>query len=69
MCSHPLRAYRQREGKTLGQLADELGTSAASLSRIETGKQAPSWPLVARVQELTKGEVRPDDFLPSAACS
>jgi transcriptional regulator with XRE-family HTH domain len=60
---HPLRAYRLRIGESLAALAHRVGTSKATLSRIETGKQNASLTLIAKLKAETKGELCADDFL------
>lgn len=61
--SHPLRAYRDRHRLTLEALADRTGTTKATLSRIENGKQSPSRGMMARLRLESKGELSADDFL------
>lgn len=61
---HPLRQYRQDKGITLEDVAKAVGTSSATISRIERRKQAASWSLVAKLREVTNGRIRADDFLP-----
>lgn len=61
---HPLRAYRDRTGQSLEELAKECGTTRATLSRIENGLQNPSLDLMDRIRTATGGAVRADDFLP-----
>jgi transcriptional regulator with XRE-family HTH domain len=60
---HPLRAYRQRIGESLAALAERVGTSKATLSRIETGKQNASLTLIAKLKAEAKGQLSADDFL------
>ena len=61
---HPLRTYRERSRQSLEELAKECGTTRATLSRIETGRQNPSLDLMDRIRTATGGAVRADDFLP-----
>jgi transcriptional regulator with XRE-family HTH domain len=61
---HPLKRYRLKHGLTLDDIAEQVGTSPATISRVENRKQAASWGLVAKLKEITKGIVTPDDFLP-----
>ncbi len=60
---HPLRRYRKDTETTLDALAEKIGATAATLSRIETGKQDPSLDLVRRLIEATGGAVSASDFL------
>lgn len=63
---HPLKIWREREGKRLEDVASEAGASPASISRIENRKQYPSLELVARLKSLSRNELSADDFLPKA---
>lgn len=67
---HPLRAWRERHGVSLRQLADRLRgddedplISYASLGRIERGLQPPSWAVLERLYEITDGQISPNDFI------
>jgi transcriptional regulator with XRE-family HTH domain len=51
---HPLRAYRGRKALSLSALARQVGTSKATLSRIENGRQEPSLALVAKIKAATR---------------
>lgn len=46
-----IRHWREHRGLTLEQLAERVGTTHASLSRIERGKQPYSQPLLEAVAE------------------
>ena len=59
---HPLRAYRDRAGLSLEDLAKKSDTTRATLSRIENGRQNPSMALVSRIVMATNGEMKPNDF-------
>lgn len=50
---HPLHAYRLDHGLTQAALAVRLGVSKYSVSRLENGKQTPSFPLAVRIREAT----------------
>jgi len=65
MTVHPLQAYRERVGVTLDVLAERVGVSKATLSRVENGKQSPSLDLVGRLKAESHGTLSADDFLPS----
>lgn len=58
---HPVRAYREKAGLSLKALAAVIGVSAATISRIETGLQQPSLPLVQKFVDLT--DLKAADFL------
>jgi transcriptional regulator with XRE-family HTH domain len=45
-------------------LANELGVSRATVSRLRRGLQVPSMRLAARIAEFTKGRVTANDFMP-----
>ncbi len=60
--SHPLRQYRKREGISLQDLAERVGSTKSWLSRIEDGAQAsPS--LIRKLIAAT--DLAADDFLQS----
>jgi transcriptional regulator with XRE-family HTH domain len=61
MNSHPVKRYREINGLTLRQLADIVGTTDATVSRIENGLQKPSLDLLQRFVDRT--DLRPEDFL------
>jgi transcriptional regulator with XRE-family HTH domain len=63
MTNHPLRRFRERAGLTLEQLAILADTSAASLSRIETGQQFPSFGLISRLARVSNGKLCANDFM------
>lgn len=44
-----LRPYRVRTGRNLTDVAKQVGSTPATLSRVETGKRVPSLPLAAAV--------------------
>lgn len=48
-----LREWRKREGKTTVWLAEQSGTTNATISRIERGLQSPKIPLARRLEALT----------------
>lgn len=57
-----LRRYRTENGLTLDDAARALAVSAASISRIETGRNYPSASLMRRITEWTSGNVTPNDL-------
>lgn len=48
-----LREWRKREGKTTVWLAEQSGTTNATISRIERGLQSPKADLARRLQAVT----------------
>jgi DNA-binding XRE family transcriptional regulator len=50
---HPLCRYRADNNLTLKVVADRVGITHASLSRIESGRQLPSWDLACRLAKAT----------------
>jgi transcriptional regulator with XRE-family HTH domain len=63
MIEHPLKRYRERHCLTMRELAERIGVSQATVSRIEANLFNPSLKLIQRIFEQTDGEVRADDFL------
>lgn len=58
---HPLRILRKRADFSLDRLADETGISKASLSRIETGEQHPSFEVIRALIEFSR-QFGPDEL-------
>jgi transcriptional regulator with XRE-family HTH domain len=58
---HPMRAWRERNGKTLDEIAEAAKTTKSWLSRIENG-EAPSNKLLRRLLTLCRG-LTADDFV------
>jgi transcriptional regulator with XRE-family HTH domain len=50
---HPLRRYRKVQGLSLGELAQRLNVSVATISRLETGKQGASLALAVAIERET----------------
>jgi len=48
---------REKSGKTIQQVAAEVGIDAGNLSRIERGTQTPSKDLTERLAKYFSGEV------------
>lgn len=63
MNQHALRLYRIKHQISLEQLAVIVGTTRATLSRVETGTQQPSMALLKKIIMATGGEVSADDFI------
>lgn len=60
---HPLRRYRDRHDLRLIDLAEALGITASTLSRIEGGTAKPSFDLMRRILQVTRGRVTGDELL------
>jgi DNA-binding XRE family transcriptional regulator len=60
--AHPLRQWRWRHGITLCDMAAYVEASAATISRLERGLQAPRVHLVARLVEAINNAVTAADF-------
>src|SRR6185295_3994474 len=63
--SHPLARWRKDHDKTLADLAGKAGCAVSHLSQIESGKTNPSLKLIARLQSITGGALKAEDFMPS----
>lgn len=57
-----LRTWRRGHGFTIEQMAERLGVSVGSLSRIERGEQWPDRGFFERMVTETSGAVTPNDF-------
>lgn len=60
---NPLKIWRQYRGLSGSQLAKRIGTTAASISRIENGSQNPPaaiWRKLARVLKVDVDDIIPD---------
>lgn len=58
-----LAEYLADQGITLKAFAATVHTSHASVSRLCSGKQRPSWDLLERIYRATNGAVTPNDFI------
>jgi transcriptional regulator with XRE-family HTH domain len=45
--------------------ATAIGVTRQAVHRYKTGERMPEWPVLARIKDVTAGEVSPDDFLQS----
>jgi DNA-binding XRE family transcriptional regulator len=61
-----LREYRIARGLSQQSFAASVGVKKATISRIEKGKRVPSMGLVARIVEISDGELSADDFMPAS---
>lgn len=58
-----LRTWRKKRDLTQDKLAESLGVSVGSLSRIERGEQWPDRSFFERLVEVTSGCVTANDFV------
>lgn len=67
LMEHPLRVLRAAKDISLEDLAEISGLSKASLSRIETGLQQPSFDMIKKLvavsADLSDTPLTPDDFV------
>jgi transcriptional regulator with XRE-family HTH domain len=45
--------------------ATAIGVTRQAVHRYKTGERMPEWAVLARIKDVTAGEVSPDDFLQS----
>ena len=64
-----LRKWRRTRELTIETMAERLGISVGSLSRIERDEQWPDRKFFEAVVELTNGEVTANDFVAQPAPS
>lgn len=62
MAHHPLKKWRFEKDITLEKLAGRLKTSISYLSMLENGKRTPSLRFAVKIQRLTGGAVKIEDF-------
>lgn len=58
-----IRTWRKERDLTQEQMAESLGISVGSLSRIERGEQWPDRDFFLRLADLTAGSVTANDLL------
>lgn len=58
-----LSDWRKREGLTQVQVAEKIGRTHPTVSRIEAGEHRPDWATLEAITALTGGEVTPNDFI------
>ncbi len=61
-----LSDYLQREKMTQAQFAELVGAHPITVNKWATGNAMPRRALVARITEVTNGEVTPADLFPGA---
>jgi transcriptional regulator with XRE-family HTH domain len=57
------RSWRSARQLSQGEVAAMLGISVASICRIETGQQWPTFELMHDIEQLTKRQVTAGDIL------
>ena len=65
--AHPLTMFREKAGLTQAQLAARLNVTRWMVNRLERRERRPSWDLVARIVEVSNGQVTADDFMPDSS--
>lgn len=50
---------------TDADFAERIGVSRQALWRYKSGDRRPEWDVLAKISEVTNGEVTPNDFLQS----
>jgi transcriptional regulator with XRE-family HTH domain len=63
---HPLLLYRRRHGLTQAALAAKVGSTPATLCRIEIGIRRPALRLLQQLVAATEGEVSADEIIAHA---
>jgi DNA-binding XRE family transcriptional regulator len=58
MAEHPLRKFRRQHKISIETMAKALGVSGATVSRLETGKQACTPEMAIAIEGLTKYAIR-----------
>ena len=58
-----LSDFLLRKGLSQVEFAALIGVDQATVSRYVTGDRLPSLPVSLRIREVTKGWVKPDDFV------
>jgi len=61
----PIKTFRTVNQISLEEMARRIGTTAASVSRIENGKQDVGLSMMLRIAAATDGAIMPNDFMPS----
>ena len=66
---HPMRVLRRARGLTLLEVADQLGTTKATISRIENFIQVPGDALKMRIFEWSDGMINANKLIEVAHAS
>ena len=62
-----LSDYMRAQSLTDKQVAAEIGTSRATISRIRRGKMRPGWPTLEKLKIWSNGGISADDFIEQQA--
>jgi len=66
---NPLKLWRSLTGMKLREVAEAVGTTPATINRIEKGVRLPSPAMAKKIELATGGMVRAANLLPdTAAC-
>lgn len=57
-----LADYLAQKGLTQAVFARKIGVSQGSVARYLKGERRPNWAVLQRIQKVTGGAVRPEDF-------
>lgn len=63
IADHAIARYRARHNLTLSKFAARIGTTTSTISRMEWGKQNPSYALARKIIAATNGEINASDLL------
>lgn len=62
-----LADYLKQNDMRMGEFANRIGTSHATVSRYISGARQPTWKILERISAATDGAVQPQDFLRDAS--
>lgn len=61
-----LQEYRKQKDMTLAEVAEKVGVTEVAISRYERGERIPRPAIMQKIEEITDGFVRPNDFVSEA---
>lgn len=61
--THPLTAYRKRNGLTLEAFGKLVGAAKGTVSKWEAGDAMPRRPALGKIADATENEVTANDFM------
>lgn len=59
-----LEEWLTREGKSVTGFSQEIGLARSTLLRVLADRRSPTFDVMCRIIEATRGEVQPNDFFP-----
>jgi transcriptional regulator with XRE-family HTH domain len=62
-----LNDYLASKNLTLRAFAEQVGTNYSQVHRWAKGERAPSIVMAAKIREVTRGRVKPEDFMPGVS--